>query len=76
MVAEKEILEYSSEDEMCYMTFTYTYTYYTDYEQEREVDERLEDVLDELAVYDSTDYSKLQQSIALSVKIPSMTMNI
>ena len=53
-------LEYSSEDEMCYMTFTYTYTYYTDYEQEREVDERLEDVLDELAVYDSTDYSKLQ----------------
>lgn len=69
-------LEYSSEDEMCHMTFTYTYTYYTDYEQEREVDERLEDVLDELAVYDSTDYSKLQAVYSFICENTSMTMNI
>lgn len=52
-------IEQSPEDNMCYMTFTYTYTYYTTYEQEILVDERINEVLAQLDVYDGSTYEKI-----------------
>ncbi len=47
-------------ENMYYMTFTYTYTYYTTYEQESIVDEQVQKVLDELDVYDDSEYEKAE----------------
>ena len=47
-------------EDMYYMTFTYTYTYYTTYEQESIVDEQVRAVLDELDVYEDSEYEKAE----------------
>ena len=44
----------------CYLTLTYQFNFYTTLEQEMEVTEKLQEVLDELDLYEATDYEKIR----------------
>lgn len=56
----KGSLSESEDGSKYYMTFTYTYTYYTTLEQEKTVDQRVDEVLNELNVSEKSDYDKIK----------------
>ena len=46
-------------DGYCYITYTYTMTYYTNAQQEAELDRAVAKLLDELNLYNASDYEKI-----------------
>lgn len=57
---EASVAYYIDDDDMCCMEITYTCTYFTNAEQEKAVDNKLEEVFDELDVDDQNDYQKIK----------------
>ena len=51
---------YMSHVNFAYVMMTYSFTYYTTYEQEAEMDIAVQQLLDELDLYDATDYGKVK----------------
>ncbi|MGN0399823.1 MAG: transglutaminase domain-containing protein [Blautia sp.] len=56
----KTSTSYYEENGICFMEITYTCTYYTTAEQEAAVDEKVEEVLNQLNVHGKSDYGKVK----------------
>ncbi|MCI5649147.1 MAG: S-layer homology domain-containing protein [Fusicatenibacter sp.] len=56
----KASISYTTKDGIYYVKITYTFTYYTTIEQENEMDTAVAELLDQLDVYDDTDYEKVK----------------